>query len=495
MEFILAFSIAFLILLSLIWKRKKKKSEEARLLSILDQAQAKASSIIFEARAHVSKNMQELEAKKHEFKLEMERELNAHKSKEEKLEQSRLKLIQKTQELEKKEKLVAKKEADLDEAMTHVEALLHKRAELSCEEARHLVLKEAEKENVTYSLTLRQRAEKDAANEAAELIICALGRVSGACLQEASITEVSLPNEEMKAKIIGREGKNIKCFQQLTGVNIIVDDTPLQISLSCFDVTRREVAKIALQELIRDGRITASTIAEAVTLAKNSLPELLLQYGLEAANRAKVFRLDPEILRALGNMHFRSTLGQNLLEHSIEVAELAAMIASELKVDSQKARRMGLLHDIGKVLDLEKGPTHAIAGYRFCREHHESEEIANGIGAHHNEMASQTLEAEILKCADYLSGARRGARADSTANFFQRLQDLEQEALKFEGVESAFALSSGRELQVFVKPDIISDIQASLLAKEIAQKIQSLSITGKVQVTLIREIKKIEYTA
>lgn len=494
MEFILAFLLAFLILGYLTLKRKAKKSHDRLVLTLLEQAEIKSKLLIDEAKANAAKLTLELENSRVKQKIEHEKEENALKAREERLERERTKLQQKMHELEKKEKALQVEAQGIKETLYHAKEDLYMKAKLTAGEAHSLVLKEAEKELLSLTLKRRQEAEERAHKEAHHLIVSSLSRVSANAIQEASTTHIRLPNEEMKAKIIGREGKNIKALQQLTGVTIVIDDTPEMLVLSCFDASRREIAKLALDELIQDGRITPARIEEAIESAKVRLPDLLLQYGQEAADRVHVTRLHPEILRTLGALKLRTSLGQNQLFHSIEVAEIMQLLASELGLDSQRARRMGLLHDIGKALKLEDGPTHALAGYRFCLEWHETEEVANGVGSHHGEMPALNKEAEILKCADYLSGARRGVRSENSLSFFQRLKELEEEALKFEGVKNAFALAAGRELQVFVKPDIIDDLQASLLAKEIAQKIQTISNNMKIQVSVIREIKSVEYT-
>lgn len=481
------FMAALLIMSSLYWYRKQKNAAIQLAQTLLDQAQAKASLILEEAKFKQKELLLELEQKKLSQEHILEKEAHSLTLKEDKLSEMRQKLLQKQQELDRKEKQLRLQEEDLV-----------KRLDMSLDETKELLLKtaqqEIEKECQLLLLHKRQKAEKAAEEEARQLLVSALSCLPKRALTDASLDTIQLPNEEIKAKIIGRDGKNIKAFQHFSGVNVVIDETPQTIILSSFDLERREIAKLALYELIRDGRINPARIEEELEQAQKELQIQLVRYGQEAALSCQISHLHPELLRHLGALKLRTSFGQNLLEHSVEVAQIMSRIACELKLDVQKAARMGLLHDIGKAISSEIPTSHAVTGYRLCLEYGETEEIANGVGCHHDEIAAKTQEALLVKCADYLSGARRGSRAENSETFFKRLKDFETQALGFYGVKNAFAISAGRELQVFVRPEIVDDAQAMSLAKEIAGKIQPLAGPFRVQVSVIRQTKCIEYT-
>lgn len=480
--------IGFAILGFLYWCRRQRKNASKFAQTLIDQAQIKANLLLEEAKIKKREASVELEQKKLYQERELEKQSLALLQREEEVASLKQKMQAKEQELKRLEKRLKSEEEDLA-----------RKNQISIEETKEALRQEAteavEKESLLLLLKKRQQLEAQTERDAHNLIIQALSRLPHKPLHDASCTAFCLPNEEMKAKIIGRDGKNIKAFQQLSGVTIVIDETPEMLQLSSFDLERREIAKSALSELIRDGRITPARIEEELTAAKNRLPQMLIAIGQEAAGSCHVSHLHPELLRHLGLLHLRASLGQNLLEHSVEVANIMANIAVELKLDVAKARRMGLLHDIGKAMHSDGSLTHAIAGYRLLLEFGETEEVANGVGSHHDEMLPKTLEASLVKGADFLSGARRGARAESSETFFKRLADLEREARSFDGVKNAFALSAGRELQVFVKPDLVDDLQALQLAKAIAKKIQPLAGPLNIQVNVIRQTQAIVYTS
>lgn len=486
--------IGALLLGFLYWQTKRQQQTSLMTNMLLQQAEAKAKLAVDKARLEAKEIVLQAETKAHSLLQEYAKQEKAVQTKEEHISRERLQLTQKQQELAKKEKALA----DREKVLADQELAYLSKVSLTPEQARDQVISQAQKETENslglYYLHRRQEYDKRLEEYAHNLVVTALSRLPHKALKDATLSEIILPNEEIKAKIIGREGKNIKAFQQLTGVTVVIDETPQTLLLSCFDPQRREIAKIALLRLIEDGRITLERIETEVQAASKELDARLLQYGQEAAAACHLHGVHPTLLVHLGRLKLRSSFGQNLLDHSIEVAKIMGLIASELKLNVSTATRMGLFHDIGKAIVTETPLSHAVAGYRLCLDCGESQEVANGVGCHHNEMPPETLEARLVQSADYLSGARSGARAENGEQFIKRLSDFETQALSFTGVKSAFALSAGRELQVFVRPEVVSEAEALALAKKIAEKIQPLSPSMRIQVSVIRETKAIQYT-
>jgi ribonucrease Y len=339
-----------------------------------------------------------------------------------------------------------------------------------------------------------QEVEESVEREARRLIVTSICRISQSQVPDSSTTLISLPNDEIKSKIIGRDGKNIRAFEEITGVTLIIDDTPLVIFLSCFDPLRRHIAKLTLSELLADGKINPMTIEKAFQRNEQGIEQNLINLGKDAEEKAQLSNLHFEILKLLGKLHFRTSLGQNVLSHSIEVSHIMGMLAAELKLNSTKAKRIGLLHDIGKACPQEAGLSHALIGKRIALQYGESEDIANGIGCHHDEIAPTSFEAGLCKAADTISAIRPGARSDNIEKHVKKLTLLEEIAKEFTGVENAYAIQAGREIRVFVKPEVIDDVQAIDLARQIAKKIEASSAShGKVQVTIVREKKVTDF--
>lgn len=494
MLFLFFLAIALLFFAVYYWNRLQNKRVYRVASEIVEQAETKALMLLDQAKIEINERQIAAQQQIYAQHKQLEKEQLSISGKLEQFLRDKQKLQAKVQELEKKEKALVAWEKELKDADT-----LHRsRLNLSEDQARSAILtqvaKEIEKDCHELHLHKYQEAKFRLDADVQKLIITALGRLPHKALQDASTSYVAIPNEEMKAKIIGREGKNIKAFQQLTGVQVVIDDQPNQLTISCFDPERRELAKLALHELVQDGRISVGRIEEAVSTAYARLNDLLVQFGQEAVSSLHLHGLHPELCRYLGCLKLRTSLGQNLLEHSLEVAHIMGLLCTELKLNVSQGMRMGLLHDIGKAVTSTNTTSHAIAGYRLCLEWGEAELIANAVGCHHDEMKALTQEAMLVKCADYLSGARLGARAESSETFFKRLSDFEAMALECPGVKTAFAVSAGRELQVFVKPEVVDDAAALALAKAISQKIQLLSGPSKVQVTVIRETRAVEYT-
>ncbi|MCH9611089.1 MAG: Ribonuclease Y [Chlamydiales bacterium] len=403
---------------------------------------------------------------------------------EERLERRATELERKFSQIQKKEELLQNKERELLGSSTAAakEELLNK---LSAE---------VELETLAAIVERKKQKELEADRDAARVIATAINRLALPTVSDVVTTTVALPNDEMKRRIIGREGKNIRTLEKLTGVNFLFDDTPHAIVLSSFDPFRKEVAKQSLKELMRDGRIHPTRIEEVVLRMEKEIQQRTKERGEKAALEANVLGLHPELLQLLGQLSFRHSYGQNVLDHSIEVSRIMRIMAEELKLDSQLAKRIGLLHDIGKAALPEKEGSHALLGHDLALKYGESHNVANGIGCHHDEMVAKTAEAVLCSAADALSGGRPGARIESVASYIQRLKKLEQLAHDFDGVDKAYALSAGRELRVIVKPEEIDDAHSLKLARDLARKIEkSVSYPGKIKVTVIREQKSSEY--
>ncbi|MDB6081991.1 MAG: 2,3-cyclic-nucleotide 2-phosphodiesterase [Chlamydiia bacterium] len=457
-------------------------SFELMAKNLLDKAQTKAKELerVAEVNAH-----------------ETEQKVALHKQKvEQELHHLEEKLERKQQEIDKREKQLKAKEESFEKRHDIKEKELQRIAQLSQEDARQEIYQALEKESNLLFLNKLQEIEAKVDHEAKRLIHTALSRLTDKQTIEGNITTVSIEAEEIKAKLIGREGRNIRTFEQATGVTLMIDDTPGVLVLSSFDPVRRHIAKHALQELITDSRIHPARIEEVVKKIEHSFENELIKIGETAAHRADVHGLHPEILRLLGRLHFRSSLGQNVLDHSVEVSHLMGIIAAELTLNESKARRIGLLHDIGKAIPAERGLSHAIAGQLFALKYGEKEEVANGIGCHHDEIAPTSMEAALCKPCDSISATRPGARTDNIEKHMRRLENLERIAKELPEVEAAYALQAGRELRVFVRPESVNDNEAAGLARLLAKKIEeSHAYSGKIQVTVIREKKIIDFAS
>ena len=341
---------------------------------------------------------------------------------------------------------------------------------------------------------MKSELEQNVTKEAASILATAINRMALPCVSETAITTLSLPNADMKGRIIGREGRNIRALEEATGVNIVIDDTPNAVVISGFDPVRKHIAKAALSELIQDGRIHPTRIEEAVIKATAAVEKEIVELGRSAGAEVGVLNLAPELITLLGKLHFRYSYGQNGLQHSIEVGLIMGSIAAELQLDIALAKRMGLLHDIGKSLSNEVEGSHAIVGYEMAMKYGESEDVATGIGCHHDEMAPTTIEASLVSAADAISGGRPGARNEDVEKYLRRIRKLEEISCQYEGVEKAYAMQAGREIRVIVAADKLNDAQTMNLARKLAYKIEDeLTYPGKIKVTVIREKRAVEY--
>lgn len=433
------------------------------------------------------------------------REEERLKQREDKLE-SRMNLVEKKlSDIEKREAVLIGRKAQVDEEKrqateTHAKlvAALEKASGLSSSEAKEMLLAKLTNEVKTDAANLIRRvkkeAEEEAEKQASSIIATAINRLAVSCASESTVCTVAIPNEEMKGRIIGREGRNIRALERETGINFIIDDTPGAVVLSGFDPVRKHIAKTALTELVQDGRIHPTRIEEVVEKATLHVHKQIKQYGEDAALRAGAMNVHPEMINLLGKLKFRYSYGQNVLDHSLEVSHLMGLMAAELGLDIRLAKRIGLLHDMGKAVTHEIEGSHAIIGHDLALKFGESKEVANGIGCHHHEMPPLTIEADLCSAADAISASREGARIEAVEEYIKRLRKLEDIALEFVGVDKAYAMQAGREIRIVVLPDLIDDAGVINLARDLTKRIeQELSYPGKIKVTVIREKRVVEY--
>jgi ribonuclease Y len=401
-------------------------------------------------------------------------------------------------ELERRDAHLRARETEVERLREERERALERIAGLSAGQAKQALLKDVEDEArhdaVRVLRQVEEETKRDAERRVRSILSVAMQRLAASHAAETTVSVVQLPSDDMKGRIIGREGRNIRALENLTGVDFIIDDTPSAVVLSAFDGVRREVARITLEKLLQDGRIHPARIEETYYQAKSELESHIAEAGEQAVFDAGVQGLDGELVKVLGRLKFRTSYGQNVLAHSVECAQLAAMMANELGASSKTARRAALLHDIGKAVSHEIEGPHALVGGDLARRHGESEAVAHAMEAHHNEVEPQTVEAVIVQAADALSGARPGARGESLEQYVKRLRDLEHLAHRHDGVEKVYAMQAGREIRVIVEPDTISDDAAVALSRSIAREIeQELEYPGQIKVTVIRESRAVDY--
>jgi ribonuclease Y len=401
-------------------------------------------------------------------------------------------------ELERRDQHLRADAAELEKLRVEREKALERIAGLSAGQAKQALLKDVEDlarhESVRVLRQVEEETKRDAERRVRSILSVAMQRLAASHAAETTVSVVQLPSDDMKGRIIGREGRNIRALENLTGVDFIIDDTPNAVVLSAFDGVRREVARMTLEKLLQDGRIHPARIEETFYQAKSDLESHMVEAGEEAVFDAGVQGLDPELVKILGRLKFRTSYGQNVLAHSVECAHLAALMASELGASTKTARRAALLHDIGKAVSHEIEGPHALVGGDLARRHGESEAVAHAMEAHHNEVEPQTVEAVIVQSADALSGARPGARGESLEQYVKRLRDLEKLATRHDGVDKVYAMQAGREIRVIVEPGAISDDAAVALSHKIAREIeQELEYPGQIKVTVIRESRAVDY--
>lgn len=459
--------------------------EEAK--AIIEGAEEKAAEILYKAQS-------ELKERENRLKNTEDRLVK----KEELLDKRQIDLEEEVEHVKQKSVEASQLKEKIDQILQAKTTELAQISHLSPTEAKEELLKIIEKEYEEDFLVRMNKLESQGAekfeNRAREIISSAIQRLAVSISGEIMATTVPLASDELKGKIIGKEGRNIKAFERATGVEVIVDDTPHSITLSSYDPVRRAVAKLALDNLIADGRIQPAKIEEFVANAEAEVNKIIKEKGEEAALECEVYNLDPKLISILGRLHFRSSYSQNVLKHSVEMAHIAGMLAEELGANVQVAKAGALLHDIGKALDHEVAGTHVEIGRRILQKFGVSEEVIKAMQAHHGEYPYETIESVIVQTADAISGGRPGARRDNLENYLKRLSDLEAIATSFEGVEKAYALQAGREIRVFVTPDKVSDLEAKKMAREIALRIESeLKYPGEIKVNVIREARSVEF--
>lgn len=489
--------------------RYRKKIAEAEIGS----AEQEAKRIVTEATKLADSRKKELvlEAKDeiHKHRLDSERELNERRKdiqrQERRIQQKEESMDRKLDQLEKKEDQLAKKTQKADNRLNEAEEVKVKQIELlekisgfSQEQAKNYLLKNLENEltheKAVKIMEFEQKTKDECDSRAREILSLAIQRCAADHVGEATISVVPLPNDEMKGRIIGREGRNIRAIETATGVDIIIDDTPEAITLSSFDPVRREIARLAIEKLISDGRIHPARIEEMVEKSTKEVNYTIKQEGERAVIEAGINSIHPELIKLIGRLRYRTSYGQNVLNHSLEVAYLSGMIASELGLDPTIARRAGLLHDIGKALDHEIEGSHVEIGVEVAKRFKENEAVIHAIQAHHGDVEAKTVIACIVQAADAISAARPGARRENLENYIKRLEKLEAVASSFNGVERCFAIQAGREIRIMVKPEVIDDERMIPLAREICKKIESeLDYPGQIKVNIIRESRAIEY--
>ena len=423
-----------------------------------------------------------------DFLEKKETELNKKSSA---LDEQREALSHRTQELSKKEEVVARQQELMTQELERVAQLTRAEAKTQLTDE---ILEETRRDCAVQVRNLEQEAKEEADINAKNIISLAIQRCASDHASETTVSVVPLPNDDMKARIIGREGRNIRALENATGIELIIDDTPEVVILSGFDPVRREVARLTLEKLIQDGRIHPARIEETVEKVQKELDQQIKAAGENAMFEVGIFGLHPEIIKLIGRLKFRTSYGQNVYRHSIEVANLAGLMAQELGLDVNFAKRAGLLHDIGKAVDKEQEGTHIQLGADLAKKYKENAMIVNAIMAHHGDVEPKTIEAVLVQAADGISGARPGARRETGTNYVKRLEKLEEIAAGFAGVERSFAIQAGREVRVIVKPDQVDDAKALFLAKDIAKKIETeLEYPGQIKVNVIREFRSVEY--
>ena len=476
------------------------EEEGTRIINeAIKSAETKKKEALLEAKEEILKNRSEYEKEVKERRADLQRQENRLQQKEENLDR-------KTEAIEKKEESLAQKHAAADKENEEIKAIKRSQTEMlekisgfTAEEAKDYLIAQVEAE-VTHETALKikeveSRMKEECEARAREVVAQAIQRCAADQVAEMTVSVVPLPNDEMKGRIIGREGRNIRTIETLTGVDLIIDDTPEAITVSCFEPVRREIARLALEKLIADGRIHPTHIEEMVEKARREVDATIKAEGERATFECGVRNLHPELVKMLGRLHYRTSYGQNVLQHSIEVSHIAGMMAAELGADVQAAKRAGLLHDLGKAVDHELEGTHVALGVEFARKYKERDDIIHAIEAHHNDVEPRTIVACLVQAADAISAARPGARRENLENYIKRLEQLESISTSFHGVEKAYAIQAGREVRVMVKPEQVSEDQMVILARDLAKKIEEeMEYPGQIKVHVLRETKVIEYS-
>ena len=502
--FLISAAVGIVVGMSLRKKIAESKIQgaEQEAKRLVDLAKIEAENMkkeeIIKAKEEIMKNRNELDQEIKERRSEVQKQESRMIQKEENLDRRSDNLEKKERDLEREYQSLDSQKQEVVELQEQQSKELQRISGLSKDEAKQYLLSQMEREISTEKAKLirdlNQKAKEESNKNAKEIISYAIQKCAADHTSETTVSIVNLPSDDMKGRIIGREGRNIKALETLTGIDLIIDDTPEAVILSGFDPLRREVARIALESLIDDGRIHPAKIEESVEKAKEELAQTIKEEGERAALETGVNNLHPDIIKLLGKLKYRTSYGQNVLSHSIEVSNLARIMAEELGLDAKRARRAGLLHDIGKALDHDMEGTHIQIGVDILKKYKENPLIINAVEAHHGDVEPQTLEAVLVQAADAISASRPGARRETLEAYIKRLENLETIADSFDGVEKSFAIQAGREVRIIVKPDKITDDQMTVLARDVSKRIEDeMEYPGQIKVNVIREKRVVDY--
>ncbi len=497
---VVAFGIGYFVRKSIAERKTGSAEEEAKKIvnDAVKDGETQKKELLFKAKEESIELKESIDKEIAQRRGDLQKTENRLIQKEENLDKKNQNLDKSREKLERRNKELDQKQDKLNGMLDEKLAELEKISSLSRDEAREMLLDEVRKEARADADVMVRQIESDAKTnadkKAHEIIAQSIQRCAADHVAESTISVVNLPNDEMKGRIIGREGRNIRALENLTGIDLIIDDTPEAVILSGFDPIRREIARMSLEKLIVDGRIHPARIEEIVKKSQKEMDNQIKEVGEQACFDTGIHNVHPEIVKLLGRLKYRTSYGQNVLKHSIEVAHLAGMMAAELDANVKIAKRAGLLHDIGKAIDHEVEGNHVEIGVNELKKHKENKALIHAVEAHHGDVEPQTIEAVLIQAADAISAARPGARRETLVSYVQRLEDLEKIATSFDGVEKSYAIQAGREVRIMVKPDSVNDDGMVLLSKDIAKKIESeMEYPGNVKVNLIRETRAVEY--